>query len=70
MIRANAINARIMHGIQEPCIVAVIFITGNLNVPTIIPIKNAIVANSSRALKILKSLLLHLYQIQKSQLDF
>ena len=46
MIRANAINARIMHGIQEPCIVAVIFITGNLNVPTIIPIKNAIVADS------------------------
>ena len=46
MISINATKAKIMHGIHEPWIVEVIFIIGNLNVPTIIPIKNAIVADS------------------------
>ena len=46
IINENAITARIMHGIHDPLTVEVIFINGNLNVPSIIPIKKAIVADS------------------------
>ena len=35
-----------MHGIHEPLTVADIFIKGNLNVPSMMPIKKAIVADS------------------------
>ena len=46
IINANAIMASIMQGIHDPWTVVAIFIIGNLNVPTIIPIKNAIVVDS------------------------
>jgi hypothetical protein len=43
---AKPIIANMIQGIQEPWIVVEIWFIGNLNVPTIMPIKKAIVADS------------------------